>query len=129
MQGLFSTLVTRKNIRCIFAVAFVIFLLVEWGSHSLAFAHASPPDGMAAVFTGGEHEDPCKTLIRCSDGRRQDQQLPNFSHDRSQQNAFFGRFSDLGQVIRPETESEIPFATSHRIFRPIDPPFHPPELS
>ena len=56
--------------RRIFAVAFLFFLLAEWGSHGLAFAHSDSGEGRSAHSREDGHDDPCKTMIRCSDGRQ-----------------------------------------------------------
>lgn len=122
-----STLASRKNLARVFAAAFVFFLLVEWGSHSLAFAH-SQSEGMVAVSADGEHEDPCKTLVRCTDGRRQDQKVPNLGHDLSQHNAFLDRLSNSNRLDGIIADPRISRANVHELFRPVSPPFHPPEL-
>lgn len=111
------------------AVAFLSVMLVEWGAHSLAFAHAAPAIGLI-VITGSEieHDDPCRTTV-CCESRKNDQKAPGFAHD----------LFPCGSVLdRPFGESQIsllaeepPFIKqpADRIFRPKDPLLHPPEYS
>lgn len=109
------------------AAAFLVFLLAEWGSHGLAFSHTSSPEGTAIHATETEHDDPCKTMVRCSDGRQQDP--PNLRYDGSQHSGFLGglfesRFADY--FPKP------PLIDHDRVgLRPgsVSPPFHPPKFS
>jgi hypothetical protein len=105
----------------------MILLLAEWGSHGIIYANATSSEGQAISASEDEHEDPCKTLVRCSDGRRQDQ-VPNFAHDGSQHNAIFNGLSSSG---RRNGVNDDPRCTRDitGLSRPISPPFHPPELS
>ena len=119
----------KKGLRRVFAVAFLAFLLVEWGSHNLAFAHASSDDGRAVQSQDGGHEDPCKTLIRCSDGPGRNQPVLKLSHDILQYSNFFDnllstpRWSDLHKDPRLRRGPVL------ALFRPSDPLFHPPKVS
>ncbi|MGH9946737.1 MAG: hypothetical protein ACRD6X_06035 [Pyrinomonadaceae bacterium] len=125
----YRRIVTSENLRRVFALAFLFFLLAEWGSHGVIFAHASSSEGQAFSAKETGHEDPCKTLIQCTDGKRQNQQVPNLGHDASQHNAFFDRLSNL--MLRKSLYKE-PQLTRERVsglFRPVSPPFHPPEIS
>jgi hypothetical protein len=104
-------------------------LLAEWGSHSVICSgeafHDADEQSIAATDAG--HEDPCQTLVLCSDGKRHDQQTTHFSHDASQHNALFDRMSGLtsSQVTFPDVQ--IPRAAADGLFRPKSPPFHPPK--
>jgi hypothetical protein len=120
---------SRKNFRRLFAAAFVFVLLAEWGSHSVSYTHAASTEGQAVYANEGSQEDPCKTLVRCTDGRRQDQKVPNPGHDLSQHNAFLERLSNLKRLNALQLDPLIDRARVSSLFRPPSPPFHPPELS
>ena len=77
----------------------------------------------------GGHEDPCQTLILCSESRRERQQMPNLGHQTAQQNALFDLFSPIPSVVDLREEPSIPFGSATAIYRPISPPFSPPERS
>lgn len=129
MRTLISTLVTKETRRSLLAALFLLVFLAEAGSHGLICASHRSVNEYSVSSTDGGHDDPCKTLIVCSDSRRKDQQLPTFSHDSMQHNAMFDRWSDLDSRFDMRSEVPIPFATAHALFRPPSPPFHPPELS
>lgn len=120
----------RKYLRLIFAGAFLFVMLVEWGSHSLAFVHGPQPEGMVSVTAEGEHdEDPCKTMVHGGDQRGQ-QSGPRIAHDLlSQRNAFFASIELADQFVFLQPLSNLDREDAHRLFRPIDPPFQPPENS
>ena len=117
----------KTNLRRVVAVAFLVFLIVEWGSHNLAFAHTYSEDGRAVQSLDSEHEDPCKTMIRCSDGPRQDQNL-KVSHDLLQYNKLFTvslsprRRADLNKYPRLRRRTNYP------LFRTTEPLFNPPKV-
>lgn len=121
-------LVTKNNLRRIIAVSFLVFLLAEWGSHGVIYANSTSVDEQAVSADEGGHQDPCATLI-CSDGQRRNRQTPSLGHDATQHNAFFDQLSDLPRLIRPQKDPGLPSRAVNRLFRPIIPPFHPPELS
>ncbi len=105
---------------------FLIFLLVEWGSHSLAFSHSSFDGGAAIHSSDTDHDDPCKTLIRCTDGKQLDP--PNLRYD-NQHNTFLDGLSELRFVSRVLKPLLVKRERVTSLFRPISPPFHPPEFS
>jgi hypothetical protein len=129
MRNLLPVLLNPRNARCIFAAVFVLVLLAEWGSHGIIFSQREQVGETAMSSSDRGHEDPCGTLILCSDGRRNDQQVPSFSHNSSQHNAFFDSNSNTCRnyviVSDPLGHSSFVFGIS----RPPDPAFHPPELS
>jgi len=106
----------------------MILLLAEWGSHGIIYANSNSTEGQAISSSEREHEDPCKTLIQCSDGRRQDQ-VPSFTHDANQHNGFVPRLSDLGRTGSFYGNAPISPSNLIGLFRPPDPLFHPPELN
>ncbi len=110
------------------AVAFLVVLLAEWGGHSLAFAHADSGEGEAVHSRQDSHEDLCKTLVRCSDSSRQEQSVPNFGHDVVQRNHFF---DPLANALHwgASKDPRIGRSGLSDIYRPVSPPFLPPQLS
>jgi len=129
MRLLSSILVKKETRRSLLAALFLIVFLAETGSHGLICSGPKSADGASVSSTDGGHDDPCKTLIVCSDSKRKDQQLPVFGHDSMQHNAMFDRGTDLDDRFDMLSEPRIPFAAAHALFRPPSPPFHPPELS
>lgn len=114
--------------RRIVAAAFVLFLLAEWGSH-LAFHIYDRTPAAVAVSAAEEHrDDPCRSLVLCRDGRR-DQKVANVGHDIIPQTALFERFSDVEATLASREGKRIPFGDADIILRPPEPPFHPPELT
>ena len=126
---LYSLFISKNNVRRLFAAAFMILLLAEWGSHGIIYANSNSTEGQAISSSEREHEDPCKTLIQCSDGRRQDQQIPSFTHDANQHNGFVPRLSDLGRSGFFNGDARFSYFNLRGLFRPPDPRFHPPELN
>jgi len=120
----------RKYLRIIFAAAFLFVMLVEWGSHSLAFVHGAQPEGLVAVANEGEHDDdPCKAMVHGGD-QRGGQPGPKIAHDLlSQRNAFLTGIELADQFVFLPPLSNLDRDAAHRLFRPIDPPFQPPENS
>jgi hypothetical protein len=116
--------------RRILAAAFLLLLVVEFGSHGVIFAHSgSSKNGDAVQSSERGHEDPCGTLIMCSDSRKRDQQVPGVSHDASQHNALFDRLSGMRNLSGIERDQPITFEDANALFRPPLPPFHPPKAS
>lgn len=110
------------------AVAFLSVMLVEWGSHSLAFAHAAPPAGSTAFSAVEvEHDDPCRTVV-CCESRKNDQTVPNIAHDISP-NSLLGLPDGQLRFRRAVREPVIPRKNAHGILRPINPLLDPPEFS
>lgn len=119
---------TRQNIRRIFAAAFLLFFLAEWGTHALMHT-GQPKDGETVVSTRGDsHGHPGHSIFLCNDSRRSDQQIPGFSHDITP-NAMLDLLSDLNPRIDVESHSPLPFLDARALLRPTCPPLPPPELS
>lgn len=110
------------------AAGFLVFLLAEFGSHAMIHAYPHSIDERSMSATERGHDDLCRTLILCSDSRRRDQQMPNLSQDLTH-TALLDLISDLCPQISVSLSPPIPIGTGEAIFRPISPPFHPPELS
>ena len=126
VQSLGTQLRLKNALSRILALGFLVLLLAEWGSHAAIYANASSPEGTAAYSNENGHEDPCKTLVRCSDGQRQ--QVLKLSHDVTQHNGFVPRLSDIRQAAVLYVNPLFPRSNLVGLFRPPDPPFHPPEL-
>jgi hypothetical protein len=124
-----QTTLLRRNFRRIIAVAFLVFLLAEWGSHSLTFSHSSSNESSAVHAQHGPHEDLCKTLIRCPDGPRQELPPPNAGHVIAQQRSPFAGSYDTDRERRAKEYVRSHRAKINALFRTAPPPFHPPELS
>ena len=128
VRAIFSSLIKKENLQRAFAAAFLVMMIAEWGSHGIIYAHADSAAGQSISSTNG-HEDPCGTLILCSDNQRRDHQTPNFGHDASQHNALFDQFSRRHLSRLPRKDPLPSSATVNGLFRPPNPPFHPPKNS
>lgn len=120
---------SSRNIHALVAVAFLFVMLVEWGSHSLAFVHAAPITGLVAVAgSDAEHDDPCRTIV-CCESRKNDQKAPGFTHDLFPYGSAI-ECADIGRRLNGLSEVRpVPREAVDRIFRPKDPLLHPPEFS
>lgn len=111
------------------ATLFLVVFLAEAGSHGLICSGQTSAEGLSISATESGHDDPCQSLVLCSDSKKKDQQLPGFSHDSMQHNAMFDRHWEMPDQIGVEKDARISYSTAHALFRPPSPPFHPPELS
>ena len=105
-------------------------MAAEFGSHSMICRDesSSAAGQKTASSTERGHEDPCQTMMRCGYDQS-NRQLPKFSHDASQHNALFdGLFQMTAQAGRSDEQPTLS-NTGEPIFRPPDPPFHPPKIS
>ena len=127
VRGKFLTLATKNDLRSFFAGLFLVFLLAEWGSHGVIYAHSSFADGQAIASADREHEDPCHTLIICGDPGRKDNS--NLWHDATPHSALFDDLSQMKRLDGFAKDPHLQFTTVNRLFRPPSPPFHPPEIS
>jgi len=117
----------KRSVRAFLAAAFLFVLLAEWGSHAVICSDEFQGDGQSMSARESDHEDPCQTLVLCSDNRQKDQQTPSFSHDASQHNGLVDIFAALQPKLTQLRERRIAFATAERIFQPPEPPFNPPK--
>ena len=129
MWLLTSTLRKKQTRRSLLAALFLIVFLAEAGSHAMICSNHSSSSETFVSSSDSGHDDPCKSLVLCSDNKRNERQLPGFSHDSMQHNAMFDRGADLDDQFDLLGDTRIPFATGYTLFRPPTPPFHPPELS
>jgi hypothetical protein len=112
------------------ASLFLCALIVEWGAHNLLFAHAGPGSGLVAVSkTAPGHDDPCG-IVPCHECRRSDPApAPNSTHLVPPCSMIdVAAAPDRGNVGALESPP-IPRRGTRRIFRAVDPPHQPPELS
>ena len=119
----------KRSVRAFLAAAFLFVLFAEWGSHAVICSDDFQAGGqsMSAVQTG--HEDPCQTLVLCSDNKQKDRQTPSFSHEASQHNGLVDVFAALTPKLTALDEGSTTFDTTAPIFRPPEPPFNPPKRS
>ena len=125
----FGSILKKDNFRRLLAGFFLLFLLSEWGSHALICNGASSHGEQSVSASEYGHEDPCQTLVLCSDGKRQDQQTSTLGHDASQHNGLLDTLSNLKPLDASVNEPSIVFSWADRLFRPPSPPFHPPKLT
>lgn len=124
----FEQIVNRRNLRLLFAAAFLFVMLVEWGSHSLAFVHAVPTEGFVVVSGEIPHQDPCKTMVHNGEQGRQSN-TPTISHYLPYQNRFWTGTDVAFNLLVIAPEPPLDREDAHRLYRPPDPPFLPPEIS
>ena len=113
--------------RALWAAAFLFIVLAEWGSHAVICSDESHGGTLSMSAAESGHEDPCQTLVLCSDNRQKDQQTLKLGHDASQHNALFDLLPRLGSQVEYLSKTLIPFETGEAVFRPPQPPFHPPK--
>jgi hypothetical protein len=129
LRNLALTLVTKEKIRRLLAMLFLIVFVAELGSHAVICANHSSIGEQSISPSERGHDDPCKSLIICSDSKRKDQQVPNFGHDVTPHNGLLDARSGPFSQIGVDKDPLIPFSTAHCLFRPPSLPFHPPEIS
>lgn len=117
-----------KNMRVLFAAVFLVFLLAEWGSHGIICSAVSDSDARSVSATEYDHEDPCQTLLVCSDGKRKDHQQ-KLGHDALQHYALLDGLSKFDLPNIANGEQKLDFVASVRIYGHSKPPFHPPKNS
>lgn len=124
-----AALKTIGTKRRLLAAAFLIVFLAEFGSHAVICAGHSGFETASVSSSDRGHEDPCQTLVLCSDGRQKDRQSKASGHDPAQHNALFDS-SRMSVVTKfDDRRSSFDYSPAEAIFRPPDPPFHPPQIS
>lgn len=129
MRFVYRALIKKENKRRLLAALFLIVFLAETGSHAVICADHSSGGERSFSATENGHDDPCQTLILCSDGKQKDKRVPNLGHDASQHNALFDRRRDVSARPGIQEDPRIPFSVAHCLFRPPSPPFQPPKHS
>ena len=118
----------RVLVRRIVAAAFLFFMLLEWGSHTMVHINSSTA-GAVAVSAADEHgDDPCRSLVLCSDSRRRDQQVPNIGHDLIPTANLAAASIGITPIAAADGPPS-PIHTASGLSRPPDPHFHPPQLA
>ncbi len=130
MSYRFRHIIKKSHVRAVLAAFFLIFLLGEWGGHSVICIGLESHDEQQSVSaTDYGHEDPCQTMASCTDGKRQDQQTKTLGHDATQHNGLLDALRNLRPLTSSEREPAMTFSWADRLFRPPSPPFHPPKLT
>ena len=112
----------------ILAGFFLLLLMFEFVSHGAicrAGYHHSTDASVTAKDSG--HEDPCATMILCSDSKRQDDLSPVRGHDAGSHNALFAQLFTKTVEAPVIKQGVKPLYDAQDLFRPPDPLFHPPE--
>ncbi|KXJ98626.1 MAG: hypothetical protein UZ17_ACD001002696 [Acidobacteria bacterium OLB17] len=118
----------KKWIRLISGLFFVV-LVAEFASHGAICAVVVHHTADEMTASQHDSEDPCQTLVLCSNNREKERQTASFAHDKVQHNGLIGGFllpsdADLGRAA-----ASFAYADSKPLFRPPDPQFRPPKLS
>lgn len=120
---------TKRN-HVVLALMFLVVMLVEWGSHSLAFAHSGSTQGMIAInATEPEHDDPCRSLTTCCERSGNGSTVLSPAHHVPSYNSYVGLYDPVPSWTRDLIVTAPVREDARRIFRPKDPLLHPPELS
>jgi hypothetical protein len=119
-----------KRSHVVLAMMFLAVMLVEWGSHSLAFAHSGSPGGMVAINAPEpEHDDPCRSLTTCCERSSNGTTVLSPAHHIPSYNSYVELYDPVPSFSRDLAVSPTSREDARRIFRPKDPLLHPPELS
>ncbi|MEJ7625119.1 MAG: hypothetical protein WKF34_14095 [Pyrinomonadaceae bacterium] len=129
MQNLRVISINRPNARRFVAFFFLVFLVAEWGSHSVIEASLVSTDSPYVSAHELGHGDLCKTLILCSDNGRNDQQRSGLGRDMTPHASSLNLLTILGSPIFSFNAFHTGFPSAQALHRAISPPFHPPELS
>ena len=121
----------KKHKRAFLAAAFLLVLLSEWGSHSMICSGQTfvGEDERSISAAGHGHEDPCRSLVLCSDNKQRDRQAPKLGHDATQHNGLIDVLASLRPNVAVAGDVPIPLGSGDALFRPPKPPFHPPKQS
>jgi len=128
MSYRFRKIIKKDHLRAVLAALFLIFLMAEWGSHAVICSNNyESADEQTVSATDYDHEDPCQTMVLCSDGKSRDQQTKTLGHDASQHNGLLDALRNLHPLVASFREPSMTFSWADRLFRPPSPPFHPPK--
>lgn len=109
------------------AAVFLALMVFEFASHGMICVNRYHSEEPAVVATDYGHDDPCQTLVMCSQSRQRDQQQPRFGHETVQHNGLVGLFDINTPLFDPCSSRASLHSSTREIFRPPDPPFQPPE--
>ena len=108
---------------------FLVLLLAEWGSHGVVAESSPTLAEHVAQYDGGDHDDPCRTLILCGDSSRHDQQMPTLGHDVARDNKLLEWLPDLQHGVLAHNDPLPTFDLDAYISRRISPLSQPPETT
>lgn len=109
---------------------FLAVMLVEWGSHSLAFAHSGMPSGMVAINAPEPvHDHPCRTMTNCCERGKNGSTVLSPAHHLPSYSSYLELYEPVPSFTREFKITPLLSNDARRIFRPKDPLLHPPELS
>lgn len=111
------------------AGAFLALLVFEFASHGMICSNQHHSEEPAMYATDYGHNDPCETLVMCSQSRQRDQQQPRFGHETVQHNGLAGLFDVSETFYQARSDLSHMHSNIGEIFRPPDPPFQPPKRS
>lgn len=121
----------EKDIKWIRLLAglFLFILLAEFASHGAICAVVYHHSEAEMTATGHDSEDPCQTLVLCSNTREKERQAASFAHDKVPHNGLIG-----GLLLPADNTSNTKavlffFSDTRPRFRPPDLLFRPPELN
>lgn len=117
----------QKELRPVLATAFLVFLLVEWGSHAAIHIGSRMVDEPSISANQGTREDPCHSFVHCDDDLHRGRQVPTAGHDLIP-NALIDLRQQIDPPIEVQTNLLIPFVGARGISRPPDPAVRPPEF-
>ncbi len=121
----------RNNARRLCAVAFLLFLLVEIGSHATldTHFHADASASMAEDHHDEHHHDDlCDAVESCADEDRNDQQLPNLQDENTHHHVLAA--SSYFRFVRESRVTErTSFVATQIRTSDISPPYLPPKYS
>ena len=118
----------KGNRRRLVAAFFLVCFFAHAGSHVVICASHSVGESSFSYSDRG-HDDPCRTLVLCSDSRREGKQLRGSGHDMSQYNVLFDLSPQLSPPVELLESERIAHSAGVAVSRPPDPHFHPPQTS
>lgn len=108
---------------------FLVILLAEFASHGAICAvidHDEPPSMTAS---NRNSEDPCQTVVLCSNTREKERQTASFAHDKVPHNGLFASYQLPKATTSQAGSSAFLFPDASSRFRPPDLLFRPPKLT
>lgn len=122
--------ISSRMTKGLIAALFLFFLLAEWGSHGvICAAYHGSDNAPSAASAPIDHEDPCDTLVVCSDSRGRERRAPSFNHDAMQHNGLMDVIREIAANVKVTRDPRLAPSNVKGLSRPPDLPFNPPELS
>lgn len=127
----YSKTLKRRNVRRLYALAFMFFLFCEVGSHALLDTHGHDEVPLSTTTTQADFNHPdheCDCAVACDEDSRQDPHSPNLpdqsSHHDVLLTSYFYTFP-----LNPKEGERVISATSRHEFKALSLPFLPPKHS